>query len=292
MITVVIPCFNSSKTIRDALESVHRQVNSHLYEVIIVDDNSSDIDELIVEVSKFNHIFNKLEIVRNEINLGGGGARNEGIKRATKKFICFLDADDIWLDSKVSIQLASYQKGVILTSTVLKGRMINDSVIMPKSVKPIDEHVSNSLFVHNRLIQTSTFFMSTEIAKNILFNPSLPRHQDYDFLLRAEAAGYYIIQNEQPLSFWRVEDASTNRFLKKKASPEFFIDWFRDYRKFMTNDAAMAYVSKNIFSACVITKKYSLFNRFFFSDTFSISERFRIIGVIISWRIKKMRNGK
>ncbi|WP_429174630.1 glycosyltransferase family 2 protein [Aeromonas salmonicida] len=292
MITVVIPCFNSSKTIGEALESVYKQVDSDSYEVIVIDDNSLDVKELVFEVNKFKHCFKRLELICNTINVGGGAARNEGIKRATGRFICFLDADDIWLESKISIQLNSYQHGAILTSAVLKGRSIKSSEILPKVVKPVVEKVSNSLFLYNRLIQTSTFFMSADIAKEICFNPLLPRHQDYDFLLRAESAGYHIIQDEKPLSFWRVEDSSSGRFLKKKASPEFFINWFRDYRKYMTRDAAIAYVSKNIFSACLITKEIALFSKFFFSNDFSNQERFRIMLEIVSWRIKKIKYEK
>lgn len=295
-VSIVIPTYNSSGCILDALFSIVRQTVSAPIEIVIIDDNSNDFEKLKHVVTTFfsTRCNNQLSfvLIKNEINLGGGYSRNIGIENAKYQFIAFMDSDDIWCENKLSSQIMSYKPNSILTSAVLKGPSIKESIVLPKEKKRVNETVSDALFVHNKLIQTSTFFMSSDIAKKIKFNPSLPRHQDYDFLLRAEAAGYFIIQDEQPLSFWRVEDASTNRFIKKKATPEFFINWFGEYRKYMTTDAAIAYVSKNIFSACMITKKYSLFNDFYFSEAFSILERCKIIVGIVSWRMKKIRDDK
>lgn len=289
MLSIIIPCFNSSSTIKATLDSIVQQNNSEFFEVIIIDDNSPDIDLLELEIGKFKNLFSELMLIKNNENNGGGYTRNVGINLASRDFICFLDSDDIWLDNKLDIQFANYINGTILTSSVLKGSCINSAKKVPQIPKDVDELVSESLFVKNILIQTSTFFMSTDIAKDIMFNPSLPRHQDYDFLLRAEHKGYRIIQMDEPLSFWRVEDDHSGRFLKKKATPEFFIDWYKNYRKYMTNKASISYVAKNIFSACMITKKYHLFISFIFSNSFSFSERIKIIKGILSWRWEKLK---
>ncbi|MCS0540030.1 glycosyltransferase family 2 protein [Aeromonas veronii] len=291
-VAVVIPYYNNSRDIFECLDSIDNQDFSGKLNVYIIDDCSDDSAALIEIIN--NYKFKKIRVnyFRCSTCGGGGNARNIGIEQVSEKYIALMDADDKWISNKISHQIKSYCERTILTSAVLKGSDLYKAVCLPKYCKSVDEKISDSLFIHNRLIQTSTFFMSSDIAKKIKFNPSLPRHQDYDFLLRAEAAGYPIIQDEQPLSFWRVEDASTNRFIKKKATPEFFINWFGEYRKYMTADAAIAYVSKNIFSACMITKKYSLFNDFYFSDAFSILERCKIIVGIVSWRMKKIRDDK
>ncbi|WP_232597707.1 glycosyltransferase family 2 protein [Photobacterium phosphoreum] len=292
-ISVVIPAYNGSKTISSSLYSVIEQDTKLCIEIIIVDDYSKDRDQLIVNVNKIKEKTPdniNIKMLFNDENLGGGASRNIGINASDGDFITFLDSDDMWMKNKISEQISKYQDNSILTTRVLKGATVELSEILPKLIKPMNELISDSLFVHNRLIQTSTFFMSSDIAKDIMFNPSLPRHQDYDFLLRAENKGYQIIQMDIPLSFWRVEDDNSGRFLKKKATPEFFIGWYKEYKKYMTDKASIAYVAKNIFSACMITKKISLFMRFFLSDNFSILDRIKIIKGILLWRWEKLKS--
>lgn len=289
IVSVIIPCYNSSAYIESTLNSLKEQTGSGFdLDVICVDDNSDDYEKLKDSVDKYTDDFYSLKLFRNKTNSGGGYSRNVGIDSASGDFVCFLDSDDTWMPNKIEYQIAMYINGSILTSAVYKGFSIDSSVILPKVAKLDSEPVSNALFVDNKLIQTSTFFMSLDIAKAVKFNPSLPRHQDYDFLLRAESLGYSIIQTSDPLSFWRVEDNSSGRFLKKKASPEFFIDWYKDYSRYMTSEAQLSYVAKNIFSACMITKKFSLFFGFLFSDSFTFSSRIKVLTNIVKWRVSKL----
>lgn len=288
LITIVIPCYNSSSYMEQTLNSVILQGMNKSLEVIIVDDNSSDITELEFILKAFENIFHSLTLVKNNRNAGGGSARNKGINLATGVYICFLDSDDIWLISKLKDQKIKYKTGSILTSSVLKGKSIPTSKVLPKHTKLPSEAVSDAIFVNNKLIQTSTFFMSTDIARKVMFNPRLPRHQDYDFLLRAESMGYSIIQDDIPTSFWRVEDVSSNRFLKKKATPEFFIEWFLEYKKYMTQKAQVSYISKNIFSACIITRKFKLLYSFIFDGKFGFFDIISIFFHVIKWRFSKV----
>ncbi|WP_105902593.1 glycosyltransferase family 2 protein [Vibrio gangliei] len=288
LVSIIIPCYNSSFYIKDTLDSIFLQDYNESVEVIVIDDNSDDTSELENILDMFSDSFYKLIFIKNEVNVGGGQARNLGINASAGDFICFLDSDDIWLPNKIKEQLKIYTPRTILTSKVKKGGDINSADVLPKIVKLDSEPVSEALFVNSKLIQTSTFFMSSDIAKEVMFNPNLPRHQDYDFLLRAESLGYSIIQDDTPTSFWRVEDASSNRFLKKKATPEFFIEWFLEYKKYMTPKAQVSYISKNIFSACIITKKFKLLFSFLFDGKFGLFNIISIFYHVIKWRLSKV----
>lgn len=288
-ISVIVPTYNSSTTILESINSVYDQCFSDRIQLVIVDDCSADIAALEEIIITSQHPRNvEIKLIKLNDNVGGGSARNTGIKASNCDYLTFLDSDDIWMPNKLTRQFKSYKHGTILTSQVMKGSNLDDSKVLPLEVKALNEKVSDALFVNSKLIQTSTFFMSSDIAKCIMFNPKLPRHQDYDFLLRAESLGYSIIQMDNPLSFWRVEDASSNRFLKKKASPEFFIDWFKEYKKYMSDKACICYISRNIFSACIIARKFSLFSDFYFSDVLSTKERFYVAVGVFSWRIKRL----
>ena len=89
-ISVVIPCYNSGRTLERTLASVFEQTWKNL-EVIVVNDGSTD--KLTKTILKS---INKAKII-NQINKGLPSARNLGANRSTGKYIIFLDADD-WLE--------------------------------------------------------------------------------------------------------------------------------------------------------------------------------------------------
>jgi glycosyltransferase involved in cell wall biosynthesis len=86
MISVIIPCYNSVKTIEKCLDSIFKQTYQE-FEVIVVDDGSTDN---LLEV--LTGYANKLVILQQE-NKGAPTARNYGFKISRGEFIIFLDAD-------------------------------------------------------------------------------------------------------------------------------------------------------------------------------------------------------
>lgn len=90
-ISVVIPLYNKADKIERTLKSVFAQTFTD-YEIIIVDDGSTDNSSEIVE--KFNDA--RILLIRQK-NAGVSAARNRGICEAKGEYIAFLDADDEWL---------------------------------------------------------------------------------------------------------------------------------------------------------------------------------------------------
>lgn len=105
MFSVVIPTYNSEKTIQIAVESVLNQTRIDLIdEIIIVDDGSTDNT-----VDLVNRIKNECQIDINiikQVNSGPSKARNNGIKNAKSKWIALLDSDDKWTIHKIEKQAA------------------------------------------------------------------------------------------------------------------------------------------------------------------------------------------
>lgn len=91
MFSIVIPLFNKEKFIAETLHSVVLQ-SYHDYEVIIVNDSSTDNSLAIAQTFEVDKRFK----VYTKLNGGVSDARNFGIEKAAGKYICFLDADDIW----------------------------------------------------------------------------------------------------------------------------------------------------------------------------------------------------
>lgn len=88
--SVIIPLYNKAPYIQRALESVLTQTYTN-FEVVVVDDGSSDGGEVIV--SNINH--HKIHLISQK-NAGVSAARNTGAKEAQYEYLAFLDGDDTW----------------------------------------------------------------------------------------------------------------------------------------------------------------------------------------------------
>lgn len=95
--SVVIPCYREDRYLREAMDSVAHQT-CPACELIVVDDGSP---EPIPRPDAWGGT--PLVWVRTD-NRGLGAARNEGLRRATGKFVAFLDADDFWEPEKLRLQ--------------------------------------------------------------------------------------------------------------------------------------------------------------------------------------------
>ena len=101
--SIIMPAFNASATIADAIESVLEQSFCD-FELLVVNDASTDNTAEIVEsyIAKDNRIrfFNLSE------NKGVAHARNVALKNSRFKYIAFLDSDDLWLPFKLELQVS------------------------------------------------------------------------------------------------------------------------------------------------------------------------------------------
>ncbi|MEX1112150.1 MAG: glycosyltransferase family A protein [Candidatus Andersenbacteria bacterium] len=98
LVSVVVAAYNSEKFIDEALQSAWNQTYKN-FEIIVVNDGSTDATSSVLETWKEN-----IHIVTQE-NRGIAGARNSGIARARGTLIALLDADDIWMPTKLEEQV-------------------------------------------------------------------------------------------------------------------------------------------------------------------------------------------
>ncbi|MDE2028884.1 MAG: glycosyltransferase, partial [Candidatus Omnitrophica bacterium] len=106
-VSIIIITFNYGRFIKDALDSVLDQSFSD-YEVIVVDDGSTDNTALIIEKHR-RFLGEKLRYFYKE-NQGVAAARNYGILEARGRYIAFLDADDIWERMTLEKLVAAMEK--------------------------------------------------------------------------------------------------------------------------------------------------------------------------------------
>jgi glycosyltransferase involved in cell wall biosynthesis len=89
-IAVIIPCYNSAKTIERCLRSVINQsLDKSLYQIFVIDDGSDEnLMELIMSYKE------DFKFIRNSKNIGLPGSLNVGIKASKSKYIVRVDSDD------------------------------------------------------------------------------------------------------------------------------------------------------------------------------------------------------
>lgn len=100
LVSVIIPTYNRANLILQAVKSVLNQTYKN-FEIIIVDDGSSDNTEDVINVIHDNRI----RYIKHAINKGASAARNTGIREAKGKYIAFQDSDDHWLPDKLEKQV-------------------------------------------------------------------------------------------------------------------------------------------------------------------------------------------
>lgn len=103
-VSVVIPFFNGNKYIEETIDSLELN-RDYISEVIIcVDKYSENV------ILKKNYSF-PIEIISNKSEKSGAGVvRSIGFNKAESKYVAFIDADDIWLENKLSSQINQMKK--------------------------------------------------------------------------------------------------------------------------------------------------------------------------------------
>jgi glycosyltransferase involved in cell wall biosynthesis len=100
-VSVVIPTYNYGRYIAEAVDSALNQSYGP-FEVIVVDDGSTDDTETVVRA-----FGNRVRYIKQQ-NAGVCAARNRGVAESSGQLIAFLDADDIWEPTKLEKQAALF----------------------------------------------------------------------------------------------------------------------------------------------------------------------------------------
>jgi glycosyltransferase involved in cell wall biosynthesis len=91
-LSVVIPVFNGGRTIHRTLDSLLAAVRNVRWELLVMDDGSTD--NTVKLVSRYAKKYPFIRLERNPKNLGTGATRNRSMTLATGRYIWFVDADD------------------------------------------------------------------------------------------------------------------------------------------------------------------------------------------------------
>ena len=199
-VSVIIPMYNSSKYILECLNSVLKQTYKNL-EIIIIDDKSTDNSVDIVK--KIND--ERIVLIEQDKNVGAASTRNEGIKKATGDFICFLDSDDYWKFDKIEKQIDYIKKNDYV--------FIYSNYNFIKDGKTHATKVPESL-TYNEAIKNTTIFTSTVmfnmkyLKKEDIFMPNYKIGEDTATWWKVLKKGIIAYGMNEALAFYRLRDDS------------------------------------------------------------------------------------
>ncbi len=189
--SIIIPTYNHAQYIIKAVESALNQRFEHDFQVIVVDDGSTDDTRNVLQP------FMKKIIYHYQENQGLSSARNAGIKLAHGDYLLFLDADDIIAEDMLRIMLKAMEDNHKFIATVCKHKYFTETPDTCHEEQDLTFQIikHGDLLHHNLMPINSVLFKSEVFAKVGLFDPKLTSLEDWDFHLRATMIGDYLVIN-------------------------------------------------------------------------------------------------
>ena len=186
-VSVILPVHNRADTLGRAIQSVLDQ-SYRDFELVVVDDGSKDASADIVK--GFDDP--RVHLIELGENRGGNVARNAGLKAARGALIAFLDSDDTYLPNKLERVVAQFERRPeleLLVDSFIKVQppgSRRERVTRRNPAIDDQERFKTALFTRQLWKATPSITVRRDAALRAgMFDESLRRLQDFDFLIRA-----------------------------------------------------------------------------------------------------------
>lgn len=191
-VSIVIPVYNVSKYLRQALDSVVNQTLKDI-EIVCIDDCSTDDSREILQEYAAND--DRFVLVLHKKNNGLGKTRNEGLKIAKAPYIMFLDSDD-WLEldacEKAYNQISKNNDDVTFFNSNTCD--IDGNLIHPdKKLKPYKKYINGETFslknikgdfIIRKIAAWTKIYNRAFLLNNDIFFPEVRRGEDILFTIK------------------------------------------------------------------------------------------------------------
>jgi glycosyltransferase involved in cell wall biosynthesis len=186
VISVIIPTFNRSSFLSQAIRSVLDQIffrrpgAAPTFELLAIDDGSKDDTREVVES------FGAPVAYHFQPHRGVSAARNLGLKLAKGEVIAFLDSDDLWQREKIGVQMAFFKAFPEAKICYTEEAWIRNGV----RLNPLKKHTKPSGWIFDRvlplcLLSLSSCLFRREVFEAVgIFDETLPVCEDYDVGIR------------------------------------------------------------------------------------------------------------
>lgn len=209
LVSIVIPVYNSEKTVGKCLDSLINQTYDNI-EIICVNDCSKD--NSLEELEAYARKDSRIRIINHEENKNAGGARNSGIKAATGDYICFVDNDD-WLELDAIAKLtAEVEDDTDMVASDWIDYSSDNKKIIRKNLISKESFDENLFYVcHNGFRMLGCLFKRTLFFENDLFFPERIFYEDNAILMSLFYVCRHFKYIEVPLYYYASVPTSVTR---------------------------------------------------------------------------------
>jgi glycosyltransferase involved in cell wall biosynthesis len=202
LVSVIIPAYDVSEFIGEALDSVLAQTFTD-YEIIVINDGSPDTEALERALKPY---MSRIVYLKQE-NRGVSAARNTGIEAARGSLIAFLDGDDTWLPNYLEVQVARIQADptidVLYPNVIMFGDP-SDAGEEFMTICPSNGEVTfERLLLQECNVSNCSIARRETIVRAGLFDESLRSVEDFDLWLRVIKEGGRIAYHRDVLARYR-----------------------------------------------------------------------------------------
>lgn len=205
-ISVIIPTYNSSRYVTEAVDSVLAQTFDD-FEIIVIDDGSTDDTETVM-----SRYLSPVRYVR-QANGGVSRARNRGIEESRGRYVAFLDADDTWLPNKLEKQMEAIRKQPSCRACYSAFIAVNSDLTPIGTNRGLQRDIAlKDLLLSGNVVGS----ICTVIVERALldctggFDSALSQCADWDMWVRVAAETDFLYIDE-PLVTYRQHDANMSR---------------------------------------------------------------------------------
>lgn len=189
LVSIIAPCFNGERYLEEALAAIYAQKYPN-FEVIIVDDGSSDASVSMLESLKEIYGF---QLYCQE-NQGVSAALNHGLQYANGKYVATPDLDDVMLPESLTVRVAHLEKyldaGVVSANSRYidsEGKILKDEKRSEHSRYDFADILKNA-----RVCGAPTALYRMEALKAAGFYDPTVGVQDFQITLRIAYTGYFV----------------------------------------------------------------------------------------------------
>ena len=201
-VSIIMPSYGSEKFISRAIESAIKQTYKN-WELIVVDDNSFDQSNIIIE--NYTKMDSRIKLIKLYKNEGPAIARNCGIKASQGRFVAFLDADDMWMESKLEEQL-EFMMQKNLSFTYSGYYLTNEENKDLGEFIPKDTLTYRDMLKSNSIGCLTAIYDSEKLGK--MFMPNIKRRQDYALWMKIIKKTGEVKGISKPLAIYRIRKKS------------------------------------------------------------------------------------
>jgi len=180
-VSIIVPCYNSERTIRECLAPLVKQRTTVGYDIIVIDSSSDNTSKIIASE------FPSVKLIRLSKRTYAGAARNAGIRETQAQFCLLVDSDCIACDDLIDRMIARHHEGdYAAVSGSLKngtprslsgwtGYLLEFKEFMPTTPLRVERTVptANVMYKRELLLKYGLFDEDMRESEDVLFNSKL-----------------------------------------------------------------------------------------------------------------------